>query len=83
MAGFHWPGRARVPFGGGARVVGHRAFAAQFKQTPAIARTFVVKGLGEFALVIKRPAVTTVVNGLAVKRLWPPVFIELRQGAKG
>ena len=69
VAGLHRPGGAAVPFRGGTGVVGDRPLAAQFEQTPAVARAFIVEGFGELALIVERPPVAAVMDGLAEEGL--------------
>ena len=62
MTGLNGETGAIVPFCRGADVVGNRSFAAQLEQTPALSCRIIVEALRELALVIKGPAVTTVMN---------------------
>ncbi|OPZ10805.1 MAG: hypothetical protein BWZ07_02423 [Alphaproteobacteria bacterium ADurb.BinA280] len=83
MAGLDRERHAVVPLHGRAGVVGHGTFAANFVQTPAIACAFVIEALGEQALVVERPTVAAIMDGIAEEHLWPVEMIEFGQLAEG
>ena len=63
VSGFDGETDAAIPLDRRAGVVRGRALAPEFVQAPAVARPFIVKGLGEFTLVVERPPIAAVVDG--------------------
>src|SRR5271155_1921640 len=78
MTGLDWKARATVPLGGGARIIGGRSLATEFVQAPAVARTLIVKGLGKFALIVERAAITAIVNRRAEEGFGAQMLVEVR-----
>ena len=71
---FHLSGRAGV--------VGGRSLAAELVEAPAVARSLVVEGLGEFSLVVERPPIAAVVDGVAEEDLGAPMLVQIRNLAR-
>src|ERR1700691_1720492 len=72
---------AAVPLDGRAGVMSGGSLAAELIKTPAIARAFIVEGLGEFSLIIERPPVAAIVNGVAEEGLWAQMLIQIGNSA--
>ncbi len=83
MTGLDREAGSLVPFEGCASVVGDRAFAAELVKAPALARAFVVEGLGKFAALVERPAIAAVVDVLAEERGRTTQRVELGNRAEG
>jgi len=83
MSGLDREARATIPLQSCAGVVRSRAFAAKFVQAPALTSAFIIKGLGELAPLVERPAIATVVNVLTEKCSGPTEGVQFRNRAKG
>ena len=60
-----------------------RTLATQLVQTPPLASTFIIKGIGKLFLLVKMVARTTFMHRIAIKNQWSPVLSQRRETVKG
>ena len=74
--------RALVPLDGCAGVVGRRALAAQFVETPARLGALIIESLGKLALLVEGPPVAAIVDRIAEERDRSAMLVEFRNLAE-